>query len=203
VYWSPDAHVLVRPARAFEALAAQPEAPGLWVMVRRPLFLALAFGCLASMVTSGGVTARLALSVPIYWSFLPVTEILALLAVTATRREAVSRSTAVDLYFTGHAAWMLYLLAVGLMLSSAPASMVWQLLTSVVLLGLGLVIAWSAYVDYWFFRTVFAASPRRAIRDTALVRLITWPIVCIVFAIPVSTPWGIVREIGDAIREIF
>ena len=201
--WSPDAQVLVRPARAFEALAAQPEAPGLWVMIRRPLFVALAFGCLASVVTNGAVTARLALPVTIYWSFLPITEILALLAVTATRREAMSRSTVVDLYFTGHAVWTLYLVAVGLMLSSAPVSMVWQLLTSVVLVGLVLVIAWSAYVDYWFFRKVFAASPRRAVRDTALVRLISWPIVCIVFAFPAWTLWGLARAIGEVIGEIF
>ena len=201
--WSPDAFVLVRPARAFEAIAAHANERGPWVMIRRPLFVAFVFGCIASIVTNGAATARLVLSVPLYWSFVPITEIVALLIVTATRSDAVARSTAVDLYFTGHSAWTLFILALGLALSSAPGSLLWQLLTTVVLVVLVLVLGWSAYTDYWFFRNVFAASPRRAIRDTAFVRLITWPIVFFVFALPVLSLGAFVAEVGDALREIF
>jgi hypothetical protein len=173
------------------------------VAARRPLFLLLVFGCAASILTTGAATARLIWSVPLYWSFLPLTEIAALLAVTWTRRDTIARSTAIDLYFQGYSAWMLYLLAAGLALSSAPASLMWQLLTTVVAGLLVIVITWSAYVDFKFFRTVFGATPRRAVRDVALVRLITWPIVAIVFAVPALTLRGIAAEISEAVREIF
>jgi hypothetical protein len=172
-------------------------------MLRRPLFVACVLGCVASMLTAGAVTARLALSVPLYWSFVPITEMAAVLIVTAARRETMSRSRVIDLYFTGHGAWTLALLAIGLTLSSAPGRLMWQLLTTMAIAVLVLVIGWSAYIDYWFFRTIFAATPRRALRDTALVRLITWPVVFIVFALPAVTPWGIAAEIIDALKEIF
>lgn len=201
--WSPDALVLVRPARAFQEIAAHANERGLWVMIRRPLLVALVFGCITSILTNGAATLRLVLSVPLYWSFVPLTEIVALLIVTATRRGAVPRSTSIDLYFTGHAAWTLFILVLGLTLSSVPADVLWQLLTTVVLVVLAIVLGWSAYTDYWFFRTVLDASPRRALRDIALVRLITWPIVFIIFALPLPPPGGLAAEIGDALREIF
>jgi len=203
VDWSPDARVLVGPARAFRALAALPHPAGLWVMIRRPMFFSFVVGCVAAILTSGALNARLMLSVPIYWSFVPLTEIAALMLVTRTRRDVMPRTSAIDHFFMGQSAWTLFLLAVGLALSSAPAGMMWQLLTTVVLIGLVIVIAWSAYADYWFFREVFAADHRRAIRDTALVRLITWPIVVIIFAVPVLTPWALAAEISEALREIF
>jgi hypothetical protein len=174
------------------------------VLLRRPLFLTLVMASVAAMLTSGAVPVRLVFSVSLYWCFVPIVEVIALLLVTASRQEAAgARSTTIDVYFMGHAAWTLALLAIGLTLSSAPASTIWPMVTTVVPAILAGVIAWSAYVDYWFFRTVLNAPSRRAIRDTAMVRLITWPIVFIVFALPALTPWELVAEIGDALREIF
>jgi hypothetical protein len=200
---SPDARVLIAPARAFEELAARRDSAGVWTMLRRPLFLAFVIGCVSSILTSGALNARLMWSVPIYWSFVPITEIAALLVVTAARRHMVSRASAVDGYFTGHAAWTLFLLAIGLTLSSVPVHIGWRLIITAVL-GAGLIVLlWSAYTDYWFFRTFFEATHRRAIRDTALMRLVTWPIVFIIFAVPVLTPWALAAEIGEMLREIF
>jgi hypothetical protein len=67
--------------------------------------------------------------------------------------------------------------------------------------GLG-VIAWSACIDFWFFRTVLGASPAGAVRDVIVNRLVTWTIVIGIFAVPGSMPWSVVREVIEAVREL-
>ena len=76
--FSPDAWVLVRPAPAFRALAAQPADPGPWTAWRRPLFMAFLLGCTISLTTTGSLTLRLVVSTALSWSFVPAIEIAAL-----------------------------------------------------------------------------------------------------------------------------
>ena len=195
-----DAWVLVRPAAAFQWLAAQPLAGGLRVAWRRPLLLTFVIGCVISLAATGTLTARLVGPPMLYWAFVPITEILALVAIVR-RRRGIPLAVLIDRFFAGHAAWMLLLLSIaGLLAFASPAY--WWLLIRVSLIGLAIVLSWSAYIDFCFFRHVVGASPAAAARDVAVHRAITWLVVFSIFATQELAARGLVREVSEAVAEI-
>jgi hypothetical protein len=64
------------------------------------------------------------------------------------------------------------------------------------------VILWSAYIDFWFFRTMLSANRAAAIRDVLVQRLLTWTAVFLVFAVEAWTPGALVRELVEAFKEM-
>jgi hypothetical protein len=94
------------------------------------------------------------------------------------------------------------LVGVALTLSSLPASLWWDVITGPLIGALVLVIAWSAYIDYWFCRGMLGASRGGAIRDVAALRALTWPIVFVLFSVPVLTPGAIGEELSESIQEL-
>ncbi|HYN05956.1 MAG TPA: hypothetical protein VES67_01075 [Vicinamibacterales bacterium] len=199
--WSVDAWVLVRPAAAFQWLAAQPLSTGLRVAVRRPLLLTFVMGCIVSLAAAGTLTARLVGPPMLYWAFIPIAEILALAAIVR-RRGRLPFAALIDGFFAGHAAWLLLLIAIGGLLAFSPPALWWTILTRVSLVGLALVVVWSAYVDFCFFRHVVGAGRGAALRDVVVHRAITWLVVFSIFATQELTPWGLYREVAEAIAEI-
>jgi hypothetical protein len=195
-----DAWVLVRPAAAFQWLATQPLSGGLRVAGRRPLLLTFVIGCVISLAATGTLTARLVGPPLLYWAFVPITEILALVAIVGRRRR-IPLAVLVDRFFAGHAAWMLLLLSIGGLLAFAPPAY-WWMLIRVSLIGLAMVVSWSAYIDFCFFRHVIGASPAAAARDVAVHRAITWLVVFSIFATQELTAWGLLREVSEAVAEI-
>lgn len=195
-----DAWVLVRPAAAFQWLAAQPLSGGLRVAGRRPLLLTFVIGCAISLAATGTVTARLVGPPMLYWAFVPITEILALVAIVGRRRR-IPLAVMVDRFFAGHAAWMLLLVSIAGLLAFAPPAYWWMLLIRVSLIGLAIVVSWSAYIDFCFFRHVIGASPAAAARDVAVHRTITWLVVFSIFATQELTAWGLLRELSEAVAE--
>ena len=75
---------------------------------KRPLLFMLLAGCSMSMAASGRVTLRLALPITLYACLIPLIEIAALRLLLGRK---IGR--AVDLFFMGHAAWSLWLIALG------------------------------------------------------------------------------------------
>jgi hypothetical protein len=61
---------------------------------------------------------------------------------------------------------------------------------------------WSAYIDFWFFRTVLRASRAGAVRDVVVNRLLTWTAVFLIFAVETWTPGALVRELTEAFKEM-
>lgn len=201
--WSVDARVLARPAPTFRAMAARPAVTGHFVAWRRPIFVAFVLGCVVSLIATGSLTLRLAGSATIYWAYVPATEVLALMAVLGRRRNNAPLGRLVDTFFAGHGAWTLFLiLLAGILLQLSPAHW-WLFITRTALALMTLVICWSAYVDFCFFRFVTGATRPGAIRDVILHRLITWPVVFAIFALPLQSPLNIVSETVQALREIF
>ena len=100
------------------------------------------------------------------------------------------------------AAWMLLLLSIAGLLAFAPPAYWWMLLIRVSLIGLAIVVFWSAYIDFCFFRHVIGASAAAAVRDVAVHRTITWLVVFSIFATQELTPWGLARELSEAVAEI-
>jgi hypothetical protein len=197
-----DAWAIVDPRRAFEYLATQPRAGGVWIAVRRPLLVAVALGSTMSMLASGVLTARIALSATTYWTFVPIAEALALLAVAGRRLERGSRSAAIDTFFAGHGPWTLFMIAVTGVLTFVSPALWWTLLTGALIVGMAVVMLWSAYIDFWFFRTVLRASRAGAVRDVIVNRLLTWTAVFLIFAVETWTPGALVRELTEAFKEM-
>ncbi|HEV2446696.1 MAG TPA: hypothetical protein VGS58_12265 [Candidatus Sulfopaludibacter sp.] len=155
-----------------------------WVGLRRPLLVALVLGCAVSLMTSGRLTLRLAGPAAVYWSFVPLCEI-ASLAVVAGRRGTPFART-IDRYFEGHAAWLLWATAFVAVWAFVPAPAVygWRWRTLWWYGSAAAVFAWSAYVDFGFFRRVLGRSAGRAARDLAIQRALSWAAGLAIFVAP-------------------
>jgi hypothetical protein len=167
--------VLLSPATVFRDLT--PEPAGIWLMLRRPLLLALACGCVVSLWASGRLSARLVADGMVSFAFLPAFQLVALAAVYWRRPRRVSFAHAADLYFAANGPWLLWLIAFATLrclltptwASAAPAPLRW-----IVELSLLPVAVWSAYIDLHFFGNVLPRPARSAARDLILHRAIGW-----------------------------
>jgi hypothetical protein len=193
---------MCRPSRAFQFIASQPAGDGLWLAVRRPLFVAFVLGCGISLMTAGVLTLRLLISVTAYWTFVPAVEALALVGVLWRTPRAESWAATIDRFFVGHGTWTLFLLTLSASLTFLPPQTSWRLLTTVWLLVLAGVLAWSAYVDFCFFRWISRASPALATRRVLIHRLLTWTAIFVIFAVPNIGPFALAEELREVFVEI-
>jgi len=173
-----------------------------WTAVRRPLFLSLVLGCVISLIGASVATIRLIGATPLYWSIVPVVEILGLAIVIWRRRGARTFASLIDIFFAGHAAWTLFLLLTGAVLAVAPPEHWWFLITRPVVTGLVLVAGWSAYVDVCFFRYVCGARLASAIGSAVVFRAVAWVLIFWIFAVPQPTPFGVIQKFVEAAREL-
>jgi hypothetical protein len=155
-----------------------------WIALRRPLLVAFVLGCAVSLMTSGRLTLRLALPATLYWTFVPVCQMVSL-AVVARRRK-MPFAQLIDSYFQSHTAWLLWVMAFAAMWAFVPAPTVfsWMFPRTLWFASAGLVLAWSAYVDFGFFRRVLGRPPGRAARDLAIQRLLCWAMGLAIFVAP-------------------
>lgn len=174
---------------------------GVWVLVRRPLFIAFVLGCVASLLTSGMLTPRIVFPTAVYWMFVPLAQMLALAIVTWSRRDSRPFSFTSDTFFAGHTAWTTLLIVVAAALAFLPPEFGWEHIRTWLWAAIGVAL-WSAYVDVRFFRSIFGSSRAAAVRDVVICRLISWPIIFAIFAVPGTNPVGVVREVVDALKEL-
>ncbi len=129
-----------------------------------------------ALITSSRLTLRLVAPATIYWSFVPLLEIVSLAAVTWHKRRIISLTRSVDLFFMGHAPWSLWLIAFAAVWAFVPPIQVfaWTAKGWIWYDSALIVAAWSAYIDFWFFRCVLEETPVTAGRDLLLQRLICW-----------------------------
>ena len=201
--WSIDARVLVEPASTFHAAVRRAGPPGLLTALRRPLFIAIVVGTIVSLLTSGAATLRFTGPAAVYWSVVPAFEMFAVLLIIAGRSARVPLSVMVDLFFAGHGPWMLLLIAVGAIVPAVSPAQWWFLIIKVFCPAVLVVLIWSAYIDFCFFRQVLERSRSGALRDVVILRVMVWMFVFWLFAIGTPTPAGIADEIGEALKEIF
>jgi hypothetical protein len=202
-HWSLDAWAMCRPDRAFRYIASQKTGRGLWLALRRPLFVAFILGCGISLMTTGVLTLRLLISVTAYWTFVPAVEALGLIAVLRKPSGNASWAATIDRFFVGHGTWTLFMTVLAASLAFLPPQTAWRLLTTMWLVVLVVVLAWSGYVDFCFFRWVTGASRASATRRLLVHRLLTWTAIFIVFAVPNLSPVALGEELREAFVEIF
>jgi hypothetical protein len=194
---------MCQPDRAFQYIASRPAAGGVWLALRRPLFVAFMLGCGISLIATGVVTLRLVVPVTLYWAFVPAVEALALVAVLRHPRTGSSLASTIDRFFTGHGPWTLFLIAFAASLAFLPPQVAWKLMTTMWLGILVVVIAWSGYIDFCFFCRVSGAGRTTAIRHVLVHRLITWTVIFVIFAVPDPHPLALAEELREAFGEIF
>jgi hypothetical protein len=191
---SPDIWVMLHPGAAYANLARLPGSGG-WILFRRPILVALVFGCVISLMTSGRLTLRLALPAAIVWSFVPLLEMASLAAVWHIKRPPISLPRAIDLFFMGHAPWSLWLVGFAAIRAFVPTVQVfaWMGAKWIWFASAFLAMAWSGYIDFHFFRTVLDRTAARAARDLVLQRLICWIGFLLIFLAPGAwstlAPW--------------
>jgi len=166
----------MNPAAAFRELTAE-RAGGAWVMLRRPLLLALVAGCTVSLQASGRLSTRLVADGIVSFAFLPFFEIVALAVVYARGPRRVPFARAADAFFAANAPWLVWLLAFAvvrcaqtpLQATARPAALLWTLELTLIPTA-----AWSAYIDLQFFREVLPRQKGGAARDLMVARVISW-----------------------------
>ncbi len=180
--WSDETRVLFSPAAVFRELSDD-RRPGLWVLMRRPLSLALVLGCAVSIEASGRFTARLVADGAISFAFVPFFEAIALGVVFRRRSHAISFARAVDIFFVANAPWLLWLIALStlrafetpIQATASPPLLGWIVIGSLVPTA-----AWSAWIDLHYFREVLP-RPAGASRDLLLARAIGWSCTIVYF----------------------
>jgi hypothetical protein len=172
------------PTAAYQELAKLPEAPSKWLAMRRPLLFALVLGCTVSFAASGRLTLRLVVPAIIYSGLEILIEVLALAAVrvNGVANTLPSFSRSLDLFFAGFGPWLLWMVSFAAIwaLASPVNAFRWTgpRWDSYVLAAIAI---WSCYIDLCFFRYVFQATRRRAVRDLFVQRAISWTLAALIF----------------------
>jgi hypothetical protein len=188
---SPELRVLAAPfARYREAVSgASPDSSSLVPRAAvAAAFTAFVIGTCTAITATGRVSWRLALSGAICWSFVPILQLLTAAAVLPSRA-VVPRRRALELFFLGHAAWSLWLLA-------AAASLVAGVARTDVVLVTGVVPAvWTSVVVYAFCREVLGLTARRAAARTLAHQTLTCLLIVLYVAWAVQL-WPRVLSLG-------
>jgi len=171
---SAEVWAMLDPNAAFSDLSRLLERGGVWILLRRPMFLAFILGCTVSLVTAQSLTLRLVTSGTVTWSFVPLLEAAAVAAVWRPDRSTLSLPRAVDLFFTGHGPWLLWLVAFGAFWSSRPQPHLSRATEWCWLASAAVVLVWSGYIDFCIHRCLLQRGNARAVRDILLQRALCW-----------------------------
>lgn len=180
--WSDEARVLVRPFRAYAALAAAVDPRPAQTLAMRVAFFLFTCGAFVSLTTAGRLVGFHVVSTMAFWAFIPAVQagafLVALRLVGAHRRTLAAESlrppAALALYFAGHGPWLLFFTATAGVCLFAPDvhTTMMGLLRRGVLPALFLTtIVWSGVLTYACFRSGLSLSRARAGRATAIFYL--------------------------------
>lgn len=178
-----DSWIAVRPAGAYSVLAAQTDRGGLWVALRRPLFVAFVIGCVITLIARDPFNPRLLVSVALCWLLLPLSEMIGLLPVIWSERRRRRLSGVCDLFFASHTPWLLWFAAVGLVwssLSPTAATVFPSTHAASFVVVTAVTLLWSLYIDYCFFRVALRRTWWSAAGSLAAQRLVSWSLIFLV-----------------------
>jgi len=148
-------------------------------------------------MTSGRLTLRIVAPAMVYWSFIPLLEIASLAIVCRGRPAELSFSRKVDLFFRNQwppLLWLVLFAAVWAFLP-APAVIPWWSKRWLQDLSAAAALAWSARLDYGFFRYTLKRTPRQAALELSAQRLLSWIPAILIFVGPAA--WQLIAsELG-------
>ena len=163
---TPELRLLWAPSETYRALAAHDGMrPGVPLATIARVCVPAAVGGICTAVSATGrITWGRALSAAACWMLLPVLQLITSLAIVVPSRRGVRITRAIDLFFRGHAAWSLWLLAAAALLFAAPETV----RQSFILYTAAVPFAWTAVLTFAFCRHVLGLDPRRAAVRTAI-----------------------------------
>lgn len=169
---SPELRLITAPRDTYAALARAPTRLSAVTALRRPATVTLVIGASMAMAATGRATPALVLSTTVTWSYIVLLQLaIALPLVAPAARRTVGVARAVDLFFTGHAPWSLFVLAVAaaqtLPLGWPTRPVLWLALLPLIL---------TARIVAAFFREVLAMDGRAAVRMMLAHQAITWTV---------------------------
>lgn len=178
---SPDIWVMLRPASAYQKLAALPDGSGKWGALRRPVFFAFLIGCMISLVTSQRLSLRLVADGFVNASIMLLAQI-GVLALVLWRNRTITFSRAVDFFFAGYGPWSLWILCYSALWAFALPleASVWAASRAILLAAIPVAI-WSGYIDYCFFRRAIQWTPENTVRPLLLLWLLSWSVSIFIF----------------------
>jgi hypothetical protein len=180
---SPGVRVLLHPQSTYAALAGQAIPISVWRALRRPAFVAFVLGCTISLITFPGLTLRLAGPSVIYWTFIPLAEILALGLTCGRKSGSLSFPEKVDLFFAGHLPWLLWLIGLSAAFSFFSPGEAFAFTQPFWLLcAAPAVIVWSAWIDFGFYRSILRSSRGGAVARLVAQRAISWSVILLIFS---------------------
>ena len=150
----------------------------MWLVLRRPIALALLLGCAISMLTARRLTVRLILDGALSYAFVPLFQIAAFAIVFRPQSAPIAFSDAVDRFFAGSLPWLLWLAAL-----TTAAAMSWSVYWPLAWLEISAIapIVWAGHIDYHFYRDVLRRGRGGAMRDLVLQRALAWSAVLAYF----------------------
>ena len=174
---------MVHPSRTYAAALAAPSG-GAWGGIRRPALVALIVGVATAVSSTGHLTVALLVSGVLCWSFVPLLQIATAAVVMRSpvaRRLPLGRR--LDLWFMGHAAWSLWILAAAFILANTPEGwhVEWPIIASAVI-----PIAWTSIIAAAFCRVVLGDPPAVARTRTAVHQALTGTIALLYVAYAVA-----------------
>ncbi len=168
---SPELEILRAPQRAFARLAAESAAVSPFDACYRPLVVAVTIGTAASISSTAHVSIGVVLSLIACWAFVVAIQVVAAFAVIpAASRRLLGSARTMDLFFSGHVAWSLWLLACAAWAMAAPANLrdVRWIQASIVVPTI-----WNAVIVFAFFRAALNLPHRAAVWRTIAHQAIT------------------------------
>jgi tellurite resistance protein TehA-like permease len=137
---------------------------------RRPLWLVVVIGCMVSATASGRFSVRLIADGAVSFAFIPVFQVAALYVVCRTGiRARLPFAEAVDRFFAGNTAWLIWLTVVAAAFAVVPPREIDRLMKPAMFSSVVPLVV-SALADFLLFRDTMERDVRGAWRDVALQR---------------------------------
>jgi hypothetical protein len=153
--------VALAPADTYARLVTRVPALTWWQALERPAIVLLVFGTVSAITATGRVTATLVASTVLLWAWAPLVQLVVGVGlVLASPRRRVAVPAAIDLLFTGHLPWTLWVVVSGAWFAaSAPFGVELAALAAVA------AVAGNARVLFAFNRQVLGEeSPGASVR---------------------------------------
>jgi hypothetical protein len=138
--------------------------------LRRPALLALVYGTVAAMASTGHVDARLLASTTVCWSWVPALQVLIVWAcVAGAPRREMSVPAAIDAFFTTSLPW-----AIALLVFAGWSAVRPPMSRSMFLALFSIPALWTPWLIRRFFEHELHDSRRAAIARTAAHQAASW-----------------------------
>jgi hypothetical protein len=179
---SPEIGLIVAPDRTYATLAARTTRLSSVRALRRPLLVAVVLGTSMALATTRHVTPALVISTTVMLSVIVIGQVVtALVVMPATRTQAIGRARALDLFFTSHAPWSLWLLAASAWAPSPPQRPVAPVFIAAIVPAV-----LTARIIAAYFRHVHELDRRQATVRTIVHQILTWGLFFALFGAAVA-----------------